>query len=218
MSPVWRRMSIKVLLILAGLVFVPTAARADLLLAPGSAMWEYTFDDPTSDTSWNTSLGLGGLFNWQQGTAPFGNQTSGDGTDPDFFYSTLWPADTFGDLDDDLWVRHQVDLSGYDLATVQWSLGVDNGFTLYANGNLITSANGEDYTFRWEYPDNTFGPSNSFLLPGVNVIALALEDHGVATAFDMEITGTPEPGSMILLGTGLLATATALRRRRAAAK
>jgi hypothetical protein len=31
------------------------------------------------------------------------------------------------------------------------------------------------------------------LLQGVNVVAVALEDHGVVTAFDMRVTGTALP-------------------------
>jgi hypothetical protein len=63
----------------------------------------------------------------------------------------------------------------------------------------------------WEY---------SGLLPGakqgVNVLALALEDHGVRTAFDMEIIGTPipEPATLTLVGMGGLALAARFRRRK----
>lgn len=82
---------------------------------------------------------------------------------------------------DDLWVRTAVDLTGIDLSSADWGLGVDNGFKLYANGVLVGSGNAEGYTFRWEYT----GGFGTALVPATNVIAVALEDHGGATAFDM---------------------------------
>ena len=45
----------------------------------------------------------------------------------------------------------------------------------------VASDNAEGFTFRWEY-SGTFPSLNA----GTNVIAVALEDHGGATAFDME--------------------------------
>jgi hypothetical protein len=191
--------------------FLPASAGAATILFPKSGGWEYTFDDPTGDATWNTTTGTPG---WLIGTAPFGNQT--DGTplgDPlgHFNFNTKWDAD--GADGDDLWARRAVDLTGWDLNTVLWDLGVDNGFKLYMNGTLIASANGEGYTFRWEYSGN-FAAT---LLPGINILAVALEDHGAATAFDMQITGDqqqtpiPEPGSVLLVLTGIAALRARLR-------
>jgi hypothetical protein len=44
---------------------------------------------------------------------------------------------------------------------------------------------------------------------------VALEDHSVATAFDMEVVAqpVPEPGTLLLTGLGF-ATAALVRRRR----
>ncbi len=181
---------------IACLAVVVTAAPAVAsTLLPTGHIWEYTFTNPTGDPTWNTTTGVGGI--WSSGSAPFGNVSGGD-----FGYGTYWPAS--GSWGDDLWVRTTIDLTGVDLSTVLWDLGVDNGFTLYANAALVSAFNAEGYTFRWEYS----GGFGSALTSGINVIALALEDHGGLTAFDMQITGThvtsvPEPSTVILLGTGL---------------
>lgn len=181
-------------------------ATAATLLPPGH-VWEYTFIDPTADSTWNATTGLDNI--WSEGPAPFGNNTGGFGTDPlgQFDFATFWAAD--GSNGDDLWVRTSLDLTDVNLSTVLWSLGVDNGFKLYANGTLITAANAEGYTFRWEYT----GDFGNTLEQRTNVLAVALEDHGGLTAFDMEITGNllpitstpvPEPATGAVLAIGLI--------------
>lgn len=179
---------------LAAPLAAPLAASAApvIALAPGS-VWEYTFQDPTSAPNWNNTTG-----GWQTGNAPFSNVVGGD-----FGYGTIWPADST--LGDDLWVRTQVDFSGLNLASLLYELGVDNGFSLYLNGNLVASDNAEGFTSRWEYSGPLPGA-----LPGVNIIALALEDHGGLTAFDMQITGTTDrvpdsTSTLTLLSLGALA-------------
>jgi hypothetical protein len=176
------------------LMTLPSVAAASTILTAGAGDWEYTFVDPTADVTWNTTAG-----GWATGAAPFGTETTGD-----FAYATLWPADATATLNDDLWVRRTVDFTGYDLNTIQWNLGVDNGYKLYLNGILISDDNAEGFTFKWEY--NGMFPG---ALPGLNFLALALEDHGGLTAFDMEINGTavPDTGTtmpLLLAGLGIL--------------
>lgn len=164
-------------------VSLEASAVTSVLLAPGHA-WEYTFTNPTSDVVlWNAAVGSGN--GWSRGPAPFGNVRNGG----DFDYATYWPEDPYdwnpALWDDDLWVRTTVDLTHVDLNSVRWFMGVDNGYKLYVNGVLVSANNAEHYTWKWEYSGD-FGPA---LVQGVNVIAVALEDHGGLTAFDMQITG-----------------------------
>ena len=149
------------------------------------------------------------------GQAPFGSRVGAFNTDVagHFSRNTVWAPDGLTRDGDDLWVRKTIDLTGFDLNSLAYDLGVDNGFKLYVNGNLVAAHNAEGYTLRWEYS----GPISSALLnPGLNVIAVELEDHGGETAFDMQITGTvPEPASMFLLGAGAFGLVARRLRQRA---
>lgn len=182
--------------------------------APGW-LWEYTFRDPTGDPDWATTPAW---TNSHMGNAPFGNNTGGFATDPVGYFDryTSWPVLNVT-VGDDLWVRTTIDLTGFSLASIAYNLGVDNGYKLYINGVFVAGANAELYTSRWEYG----GSLASFVSPGVNYVAVALEDHGGLTAFDMEITGTavpesgtpvPEAGTLLLIGSGI--SALALRRKK----
>ncbi len=197
------------------LVFCTPAPASAGPIVPSGALWQYTFCDPTADLTWTTMLGLGGPCEWKEGPAPFSNV---EGNDPFGFEKrngTYWKEnydDQEGPFFDNLWVRREIDLTKIDLSTVFWQMAVDNGYKMYLNGALIGADNQEGYTYSWEY---------SGILPGavqgVNILALALEDHGVRTAFDIEINGAPmpvpEPGTLALVGMGVLGLAARFRRR-----
>jgi hypothetical protein len=191
------------LAVVLGSAIWPAAARADpVTILPAGAIWNYTFTDPTADPTWNTTTGVGGI--WQSGPAPFSNCPGAGcgGFTTDFDAGTDWPADNSGSLDDNLWVRTAVNLPA-QLQSLNWNLGADNGFKLFVNGVLIAADNAEGFTSRWEYSG---GIPLNLVGPGAQVIAVALEDHGGLTAFDMEILGTatPEPASVALCVIGLL--------------
>ena len=57
--------------------------------------------------------------------------------------------------------------------------------------------------------------ASSLLNTGGNVVAVALEDHGGLTAFDMQVTATavPDGGATLMLLGGALVGLGALRRK-----
>jgi hypothetical protein len=112
-------------------------------------------------------------------------------------------------------------------------IGLQGGNGIYVNGVQGTgTVNAEGQAFRWE---TVFDIPATYTFTGTNLIALQLEDHGGATAFDMMVTGqapdssnppfttkppptqpgtVPEPTSLLLLGASL-AVLRMTRRRRA---
>jgi hypothetical protein len=115
---------------------------------------------------------------WAVGRAPFGNQFDASGSNT-FSYRTYWPEKSF------LYVRKKIFLNAKDLTSLNWYLGVDNGYKLYVNGTLVSSKYEEGYTNNWEYQGAI---PRQFLKLGENIISLELQDGGGLTAFDMVLT------------------------------
>jgi hypothetical protein len=207
------RKTLTLTVVVVGLIAPSRVARADpIIVLPAGSVWNYTFSDPTADSVWNTTAGVGGI--WKSGAAPFGNcpDAGCEGFPTDFNARTSWPADD--DNADDLWVRTAITIPTAQLpSNLRWNLGVDNGFTLFVNGFQIAADNAEGYTYRWEYSGNI---PRAVLRPGPQVVALALEDHGSLTAFDMEIAAAPvpEPATLLLVGTGAAAIGRSAWKRR----
>lgn len=144
-------------------------SQCDTIIKPHD-FYEYSLVTPP--VGWQLSYG-----GWAISQAPFGNNI---GYDSYFDYLTYWPENSF------LYLRKQIDLSDFAIETLNWYLGVDNGYKLFVNGNLVSEAYADGYTFRWEY-SGTINPV--YLTNGINIIAIECEDRGGLTAFDMMLTG-----------------------------
>jgi hypothetical protein len=147
-----------------------------LIFGPWSN-YEYSFEGQA--VGWQNQLG-----GWTIGQAPFGSDNSG--VPSDFLANTYWPSD--GNDGIDLYLRKEFILdASFDLNSIYYDFGVDNGLTMWVNGNQVIQVYEEGYTSRWEY--SGLIPS-SFLNYGSNIIAIGCDDTGGATAFDMQLRGS----------------------------
>lgn len=99
---------------------------------------------------------------------------------------------------------------------VQASFGVDNGIFVWLDGNYEFGARAGGGPVAGEYTVNL-----GDLAAGTHYLQLLLEDHGGSNGYIVEITAdefipapeVPEPGTLAVLGIGLIGLAYARRRR-----
>lgn len=140
--------------------------------APPPSWFQPSFDD----SSWFVGQGaFGTSFGMDMGNA----------TGPQAPAPMPNPGGTQWDVFFDPYLRTEFVLPAPMNLTV-W-IAVDNGInSFYLNGISTTqSFNAEGAAIRWEH---VFDIPAAFTVAGTNVVALQLEDHGVATGFAMAIT------------------------------
>lgn len=161
------------------------------IFLPENAVYRYINATPSTTVGAAPSNWYAESFDdsgWYQGPGAFGTSFGGarpnccgeqTPNSPTFNGGTAWAVNY------DPFLRTTFDVPASQPLTL-W-LAVDNGVnSIYLNGVLATAGiNAEGAAFRWEH---VFDIPAYYVLPGNNLIALQLEDHGVATGWAMVIT------------------------------
>lgn len=189
--------------------WLPRAESTPVTLVNQGSTWKYSVLSTDLWTSWSSvgfsTVDWGNLI-YNEGTAAFSNTSAPSGGS----VGTPWGASS------DLALKQDFVVGGSIVGPLTLNVASDNGFVIFLNGIQVAKDNAEGFTSYWEY---TLSVSGADLHPGVNTVYAFAEDHGGLTYFDMRLQGdiqgaVPEPGTMVLFGTGALGLVRVIRRLR----
>ena len=149
------------------------ASSQNALIAPGS-LWKYSLANPTGfqQPGFDDS-------SFAQGFSPFTNavgaQSPGFGCP--LIGATYFPV--FGTVD----LRKTINLPN-GASNVTAYVSIDNDFTLWINGTLITNQTSEGCAFEW---NRTIPIPDSVWQTGENLVAFQARDRGGATGFETQL-------------------------------